>query len=62
MFIAIYVDDQHEKTTLTMMDEKDLKNHALNDPNFPTEKAVIHKICDTTFEVIDTFKFQLTQL
>ena len=44
------------------MDENDLKEHALNNPHFPTEEAVIHKICDTTFEVIDTFKFQLTQL
>jgi hypothetical protein len=61
MFIAIFWENS-ERTTLTMMDENDLKEHALNDPNFPTEEAVIHKICDTTFEVIDTFKFRLTQL
>ena len=43
--------------------EESLKDSAFNDPSFPTDEAVIHKLCNTTFEVVDTFKkLRLTQI
>ena len=62
MFVAIYHDDEGDPSVRVFLEESFLKEASLNDPHFPTEEAVIHKVCDTTFEVIDTFKFQLAQL
>lgn len=62
MFVAIFHDDEGDPSVRVFLEESFLKEASLNDPHFPTEEAVIHKVCDTTFEVIDTFKFQLTQL
>ena len=62
MFIAIWKVWDEEVRTRAFSDEESLQDSAFNDASFPTETAVIHKLCDTTFEVVDTFKLRLAQV
>ena len=62
MFIAIWRDGMDDLQTRSFDNEESLKDSAFNDPRFPTDEVVIHKLCNTTFEVVDTFKLRLTQI
>lgn len=62
MFIAIWRDCLDDLHTWSFENEESLKDSAFNDPSFPTDEVVIHKLCNTTFEVVDTFKLRLTQI
>lgn len=62
MFIAIWNGWDDEVHTRAFSDEESLQDSAFNDASFPTETAVIHKLCNTTFEVVDTFRLRLTQI